>query len=795
LVSKFSAVTEIELSENIEIPVKVGDTILTGKFKNKKTVVKDIGKDEHGMPTINGKKVVTFRIVKNANIFENHVELHEDEKPKDFKTSQQEKEDEKYTHIGYGKFKQKGKEDSDTASIFVKQDNGKYTELPSDVAAGGVKTDDNGKKVATSQSDSEKGTQVSPDAKQSTGDAPMPPGHQISGPADFSHAPDIQKLMKKTFFSNTQNIRDYTDKEYQDETGEYFENDVTREVAPNAFKDESDMIQKMKNAKPTYLSSKELQQMNNTDVGDILSAFDSGGPDAMKRKGKELADEYGKNWEKKVQAVKSGKSVPAPIALKDKNGNLHLVAGNTRLMAFTAHGKNLPVKIIPYNGVFNTEGGSQQSASNQNTVKTSKVSKIGDKIKNWSREEKQFFRDEMHKPGSEMRRDFATMIKSKSKGAYKAIKQGFRHEVAEFKEAGSAAKKIAQRKPLNNHEKKALKSVAMKVVTTAIFGAATGGVAHGVAAFGKHVAMELIPHIVGETILKGIGRAALFANVEDDEQYLDKFINAVAYNMENMKITPEMMNQMIDSYNEKKLKSQSPITELSKQGKHFKNLGVPRKDMPQINSKDTGDFIKWFNMQGVSSKSMLMPLSKLELTQHDIDYNKVDSLSSAPRTILSKPIIVSNDNYILDGHHRVLALYNLDNDAKIPAVRINLPMKHLLDKSHDYPKVSYKQIDESFVLNEAKSTLKLSIPKNIRDLHKVFKKNGKKLYVVGGAVRDAILGQTPKDFDLATDATPDEVLAIAKKEKLQSTEVGKSFGVVIINGDEKISVKDVDQMQ
>ena len=50
------------IREDINIPVKIGDTILTGRFKNKKTVVKSIDKDEHGMPTINGRKVVTFRI-------------------------------------------------------------------------------------------------------------------------------------------------------------------------------------------------------------------------------------------------------------------------------------------------------------------------------------------------------------------------------------------------------------------------------------------------------------------------------------------------------------------------------------------------------------------------------------------------------------------------------------------------------------------------------------------------------------------------------------------------------------
>ncbi len=50
--------------EKITIPVKVGDTVLMGRFKNKKTVVKKIGKDKHGMPTINGKKATTFRLSK-----------------------------------------------------------------------------------------------------------------------------------------------------------------------------------------------------------------------------------------------------------------------------------------------------------------------------------------------------------------------------------------------------------------------------------------------------------------------------------------------------------------------------------------------------------------------------------------------------------------------------------------------------------------------------------------------------------------------------------------------------------
>ena len=89
----------------------------------------------------------------------------------------------------------------------------------------------------------------------------------------------------------------------------------------------------------------------------------------------------------------------------------------------------------------------------------------------------------------------------------------------------------------------------------------------------------------------------------------------------------------------------------------------------------------------------------------------------------------------------------------------------------------------STLLAEAK--LKLNIPSDIKRIYKAFRKSGKQLYVVGGAVRDAILGKSPKDFDLATNAKPDEVIQIAKDNKLKAVDVGgKSFGVVVVNGHE-----------
>jgi len=50
------------LREAITLDIKVGDVLLGGKFKNKKITVKEIGKNEKGDITINGKPLLRFRI-------------------------------------------------------------------------------------------------------------------------------------------------------------------------------------------------------------------------------------------------------------------------------------------------------------------------------------------------------------------------------------------------------------------------------------------------------------------------------------------------------------------------------------------------------------------------------------------------------------------------------------------------------------------------------------------------------------------------------------------------------------
>lgn len=71
-------------------------------------------------------------------------------------------------------------------------------------------------------------------------------------------------------------------------------------------------------------------------------------------------------------------------------------------------------------------------------------------------------------------------------------------------------------------------------------------------------------------------------------------------------------------------------------------------------------------------------------------------------------------------------------------------------------------------------------------MHKAYKiaftlkSHGFSVWIVGGAVRDFLLGEPFNDIDLTTNATPDKIITIFSNESVDL--VGKSFGVVIVNG-------------
>jgi tRNA nucleotidyltransferase/poly(A) polymerase len=93
-------------------------------------------------------------------------------------------------------------------------------------------------------------------------------------------------------------------------------------------------------------------------------------------------------------------------------------------------------------------------------------------------------------------------------------------------------------------------------------------------------------------------------------------------------------------------------------------------------------------------------------------------------------------------------------------------------------KENIKQILREGISHEVRFKLDIDLPQDIITIKDVFKKNGYTLVIVGGAVRDALLKQRIKDFDLATDAIPDKVEEMMAKAGFKTLPTGKAFGVI-----------------
>jgi tRNA nucleotidyltransferase/poly(A) polymerase len=76
--------------------------------------------------------------------------------------------------------------------------------------------------------------------------------------------------------------------------------------------------------------------------------------------------------------------------------------------------------------------------------------------------------------------------------------------------------------------------------------------------------------------------------------------------------------------------------------------------------------------------------------------------------------------------------------------------------------------------------INIELPKNVEKIHKIIKNDGFDIFLVGGCVRDAFLNVKPKDWDLVTNAKPDDVIKMLKNESFVTNilETGKAFGVI-----------------
>ncbi len=75
--------------------------------------------------------------------------------------------------------------------------------------------------------------------------------------------------------------------------------------------------------------------------------------------------------------------------------------------------------------------------------------------------------------------------------------------------------------------------------------------------------------------------------------------------------------------------------------------------------------------------------------------------------------------------------------------------------------------------------IKLETPKEILEIVKKFQENNFEIYLVGGCVRDLVLGKTPNDWDMTTNALPEQI-----EEIFEHTFYENDFGTVGVVNDE-----------
>lgn len=74
--------------------------------------------------------------------------------------------------------------------------------------------------------------------------------------------------------------------------------------------------------------------------------------------------------------------------------------------------------------------------------------------------------------------------------------------------------------------------------------------------------------------------------------------------------------------------------------------------------------------------------------------------------------------------------------------------------------------------------MEFNIPEYVKNILDLLHENGYNAFIVGGAVRDMIMGKEPSDYDINTDALPDNIECVFKDYR--TLNVGKRFGTVVV---------------
>lgn len=172
--------------------------------------------------------------------------------------------------------------------------------------------------------------------------------------------------------------------------------------------------------------------------------------------------------------------------------------------------------------------------------------------------------------------------------------------------------------------------------------------------------------------------------------------------LSEMNIDPRDREEGTDSL-VKMLKKDTPgqsISEMTIPSKED-TMGIQRRSMPQIKGEDVPHFLKFLKAKGINVTQKEVHPNDLKATQAHFNQDKIKTLVDKlkNKTLDDHPIITSNDDCVIDGHHRWLAHVNTDSQA-IKTAEIDLPHPEVISAMKEYPRSFSKNLSEGVTADD-----------------------------------------------------------------------------------------------
>ena len=140
------------------------------------------------------------------------------------------------------------------------------------------------------------------------------------------------------------------------------------------------------------------------------------------------------------------------------------------------------------------------------------------------------------------------------------------------------------------------------------------------------------------------------------------------------------------------------------------SLGIPRSAMPQIKSEHQALFRQHLNNHGISTHTSYARVGDLKATQGELNMAKVQTMRGAVKPG-EKPILVSSDNHVIDGHHRWAGMKLSDPNQIVPVVRISAPIHQALAVARAFDKAETGHSVQEIAKAQAAGAVQAPLPK------------------------------------------------------------------------------------